>query len=94
MRAGDLIGQTAYRPDGTALGRIADLVVKPDGPHRRPRVVAAVVTPRHRGRMFGFDRSEVRGPALLRAIARFLHRGTTVVPWAELNTRPPSGSDG
>jgi hypothetical protein len=83
MRASDYIGRIAYDQAGNRLGRIADLIChQPDG--SAPTIDAALVTPRHRGRMFGYQREAMRGPWLLEKLIGVLHRGTREVPLDEI----------
>ncbi|MFI9006006.1 PRC-barrel domain-containing protein [Actinosynnema sp. NPDC053489] len=80
MRASDLIGRTAHDLDGRPLGRVADLITRRDD-QGRFRVVAVLVTPRHRGRLLGFERPGVQPPLVLAWLSHLLHRGTREVPW-------------
>jgi GNAT superfamily N-acetyltransferase len=84
MRASDLIGRTAYDRDGRPHGRIADLLARrePDGDFH---IYAVLVTPRWRGRLFGYERPGIQGPWLLARLAGLLHRGTREVPWEDLH---------
>jgi hypothetical protein len=83
MRASDLLGRIAYDRDGQPLGRIADLLTRPgaDGVHQLHSVLIA---PRHRGRLFGYEREGVQRPWVIDRIARLLHRGSHEVPWTDL----------
>ena len=71
MRASDLIGQIAHQPGGTALGRVADILVRvePDGTHT---VYAVLVGDRRRFRLFGYERPEITGPWPITQLARTL----------------------
>jgi hypothetical protein len=84
MRASDLIGRTAYDADGRPQGRIADLLARraPDG---TMYVHAAFVTPRWRGRLFGYERPGIEGPWLIEWLANRLHRGSREIPWEDLH---------
>jgi hypothetical protein len=86
MRAGELIDRTAYDAAGRPLGRIADLLTRraPDGSWY---IYAALVTPRRRGRLFGYERPGIQGPWLIERLAGLLHRGTREIPWDEVNLR-------
>ncbi len=90
MLASDYLGQTVHDADGTPLGRVADLITRPDA-EGRPRVVAVLVTPRWRGRLLGYERPGVQGPWVIEQLARWLHRGTREIPWEDV--RWPSLSE-
>jgi sporulation protein YlmC with PRC-barrel domain len=83
MRAGELINQVVYDRAGERLGRVADLLTYPDA-HGRLRVTHVLVTPRWRGRLFGYERPGINGPWLIEWLARALHRGTREVPWQDV----------
>jgi hypothetical protein len=79
MLASDLLGRTAHAPDGTPLGRIADLITGPD-----LRVTALLITPHRRGRLFGYERPGMQHPWLLEQFVRLLHRGTREIPLSQV----------
>jgi hypothetical protein len=87
MKASDYLGRTAHDADGRPLGRIADLITTtaPDGTHY---IHAALVTPRHRGRLLGYERPGFHGPWLIERIANWLHRGTREIPWTDVHLTP------
>jgi hypothetical protein len=91
MRASDYIGRTAYDPEGRPLGRVADLITTRDA-EGRFRVTAALITPRHRGRLLGFERPGIQAPWVLEKLSRLLHRGTREIPWSDLRLGPPHDS--
>ncbi|GAB1510941.1 PRC-barrel domain-containing protein [Actinophytocola sp. KF-1] len=84
MLASDLIGRTAHDADGRVLGRIADLLTRtaPDGTQY---VHAALVAPRHRGRLFGYERDGFQGPWLIERLTAVLHAGTREIPWPDIH---------
>ena len=86
MRVSELLGRTAYDAEGNPHGRIADLLTRtaPDGSQY---VYAVLITPRHRGRLFGYERPGIQGPWLIERLADLLHRGTREVPWDEVHIR-------
>lgn len=88
MRASDYIGRTAYDREGNALGRVADLITARDA-EGGFRVTAALITPRHRGRLLGFERPGIQAPWVLEKLSRLLHRGTREIPWSDLRLGPP-----
>jgi sporulation protein YlmC with PRC-barrel domain len=83
MRAGELINRTVYDRNGERLGRAADLLAYPDSLGRL-RITHVLVTPRWRGRLFGYERPGMQGPVVIEWLARALHRGTREVPWNEV----------
>ncbi|MFD4191602.1 MULTISPECIES: PRC-barrel domain-containing protein [Amycolatopsis] len=83
VRASDLLGRRVYDARGRPLGKVTDLITRPDELGRE-RTVAVLVTPRRRGRLLGYERTSQRGPMLLAWLAKVLHRGTREVPWAEV----------
>jgi hypothetical protein len=87
MRASDLLGRTAYDAAGRPHGRIADLLTTTDQ-DGVPHVYAALVAPRHRGRLFGYERPGFHGPWLIERIAALLHRGTREIPWDDVHLHP------
>jgi hypothetical protein len=89
MRASDLIGATAYDTHGRPHGRIADLLTTA-GPDGTPYVYAALITPRYRGRLLGYERPDMRGPWIIERLVGLLHRGTREIPWTEIHLQPES----
>ncbi len=91
MRAGELLGRTAYDERGHRLGRVVDLVVRgtPGGPLR----LTDLVVTRHwygrlSGRLIGSERHP-SGPWAIRAAARLLGRSTVQVPLHRVRLDPP-----
>jgi len=86
VRAGDLIGRTAYHRNGDRLGTIADLIA--DGhPHNGLTVTHVIVARKPWGRLLGYERNQATGPWLLQAFARaVMHRRVTTIAWDELDT--------
>jgi hypothetical protein len=84
IRAGALIGRTAYDRSGHPLGTIADLIV--DGDLRTGlRVTHVVVARKPWGRLLGYERSQTAGPWLLQTFARLvMHRRVRTIAWDEL----------
>ena len=93
MRAGDLINKVVYDKEGNTIGRVADLLAYPDS-HGRLRITHVLVTPRWRGRLFGYERPGISGPWLIEWLARALHHGTRQVPWAQVRWHPPERQPG
>ncbi|GIJ79366.1 hypothetical protein SAMN05443287_101934 [Micromonospora phaseoli] len=91
MRAGELLGRTAYDERGRRLGRVVELVVRgcPGGPLR----LTDLVVTRHwygrmSGRLIGGERHP-SGPWAIRAMARLLSRSTVQVPLHRVRLDPP-----
>ncbi|MEV6813224.1 PRC-barrel domain-containing protein [Micromonospora sp. NPDC051296] len=91
MRAGELLGRTAYDERGRRLGRVVDLVIRgrPGGPLR----LTDLVVTRHwygrlSGRLIGPERHP-SGPWAIRAVARLLGRSTVQVPLHRVRLDPP-----
>ncbi|MCM0678442.1 PRC-barrel domain containing protein, partial [Micromonospora phytophila] len=82
MRAGELLGRTAYDRRGRRLGRVVDVVVRGPVPGGPLRLTDVIVTAhwygRLAGRLIGPERHP-SGPWLIRAAARLLGRSTRQV---------------
>jgi hypothetical protein len=68
-------------------GTVIDVRLAQDGPPQqlgpaRIRVTGLVVSPRHSGRLLGYDRVPYEGPWLIRVLVRAYNHGTHYVPWA------------
>jgi sporulation protein YlmC with PRC-barrel domain len=83
MKASELLGRTARDTDGRPLGRVADLITT-TGSDGSQYIYAVLVTPRHRGRLFGYERPGMHGPWLIEHLTWWLHRGTREIPWSEV----------
>ena len=83
MRASELLGAEVRTADGLRLGVVTGLRCSSDGPSSgtvpAPRVRALVVTGRHVGGALGYQQEGQRGPWLVRAVIRALHRDVHVV---------------
>jgi hypothetical protein len=83
MRASELLGAEVHAVDGRRLGVVTGLRCSLDGPSSgptpAPRVRALVVTGRHAGTALGYQQEGQRGPWLVRALIRSLHRRTHFV---------------
>lgn len=92
MRAGEVLGRTAYDLRGRRLGTVVDLVVRGGPPDGRLRLTDLIVT-RHwygrlSGRLIGPERHP-SGPWMIRAVARLLGRSTVQVPLHQVRLDPP-----
>ncbi|MCX4473117.1 hypothetical protein C5N14_26145 [Micromonospora sp. MW-13] len=92
MRAGELLGRTAYDLHGRRLGRVVDVVVRDAGPGGRLRLTDLIVArhwySRMSGRLIGPERHP-SGPWLIRLVARQLSRGSQQVPADLVRLVPP-----
>ncbi|MGC5054804.1 PRC-barrel domain containing protein [Micromonospora sp. DT48] len=91
MRAGELLGRTAYDLQGRRLGRVVDLVLR--GPADGPLRLTDLVVARHwygrmSGRLIGPQRHP-SGPWAIRALARMLGRRTRQLPLDRVRLDPP-----
>lgn len=87
MRLSELIGSEVVDARGRHLGRVLDVDAVQDGPlvegfGALPRVTRLVVGRRGFLHRLGYDRAEMQGPWLLRAVFSRLARGQRdEVPW-------------
>jgi hypothetical protein len=83
MRAGELLGAEVRTPEGRRIGVVTGLRCTLDGPSGgptpAPRVRTLVVTVRGVGASLGYQQEGQRGPWLVRAAIRALHRHTHLV---------------
>lgn len=89
MRLSDLIGATVANGEGETLGVVTDVRLAQIGPVRGTlaelEVESLIVSTRHTGALFGYERGITRGPWLLRAITLWLHRNAFLLPWTEVS---------
>ncbi|MFF3856744.1 PRC-barrel domain containing protein [Micromonospora sp. NPDC002575] len=92
MRAGELLGRTAYDLHGRRLGRVVDVVVRGAVPDGRLRLTDVVVAGRWyarvSGRLIGAERHP-SGPWLIRLVARALSGSSRQVPADAVRLVPP-----
>jgi hypothetical protein len=85
MRASELLGATVVAANHRVLGHVTGLRCSLDGPSvgavPAPRLEALVLTPRLTGSSLGYQQETHRGPWLVGAVMRRLHRGSRVVEW-------------
>jgi sporulation protein YlmC with PRC-barrel domain len=80
-RLGDLLGAPVVLADGTQVGCVDDVRLA-GGPGLQDYVVdGLVVGARGEGALLGYERRQVRGPWLLRALVRGVNRDARYVPW-------------
>ncbi|MEU4371032.1 PRC-barrel domain containing protein [Micromonospora chersina] len=92
MRAGELLGRTAYDLRGRRLGRVVDVVVRGGWPPERLRITDVIVAghwwARVASRLIAPERHP-SGPWLLRAVTRVLSRSTRQFPADSVQLLPP-----
>jgi hypothetical protein len=91
MRASDLLGAELVDDRGVSLGRVRDIRLVRDGPIAGTfgaafRIQGLVAGPRSLGSRLGFERSTMRGPLPLKALFRWLHRGSHFVEWERVQS--------
>jgi sporulation protein YlmC with PRC-barrel domain len=87
MTLAELLGREVVDDRGTVLGRVLDVrVVRGPGDlQSRLFVHGLIVSPRPRGRLWGYETDGERGPWLLRALIRRLHRDTRYLRWSSVH---------
>jgi hypothetical protein len=86
MRLSELLGRDVTDSAGTHVGTVIDVRLIQDGPPQgigqaRLRLAGLVVSPRHGGRLLGYDRIPYEGPWLVRKLVRAYNQGTRYVRW-------------
>jgi sporulation protein YlmC with PRC-barrel domain len=88
MQLSKLLGLQVIDAGSHHVGTVVDvrLTIAGDPEHNppTPRVVGLVVSPRTKSSYLGYERSGATAPAMLAAIARWLHRGTFVAAWQDV----------
>jgi sporulation protein YlmC with PRC-barrel domain len=88
MILGDLIGLPVRDSAGRNLGKVNEvrLVASDNGPEvlADVRVFGVLVSPHGRGSSLGYERTNVRAPAVIAALGRWHHRGTFLVKWEDI----------
>jgi hypothetical protein len=83
-RTSALLGSRVLLPGGGDAGFVTEIRLA-GGPGLDGYVVEGlIVGPRVQGSMLGYDRRQVLGPWLVRAIVRLLNRDLAYVPWASV----------
>jgi hypothetical protein len=87
--AGELLGAVVVDRDGERVGRVDDVRVVQDGPvvegfGAALRLSDLVVGPGGIAVRLGYVRRGVRGPALVRVLARLLERRGRMVAWDQV----------
>jgi sporulation protein YlmC with PRC-barrel domain len=86
LRLSELLGLDVVDPAGERVGSVADVRLVRDGPPQglglaRLRVAGLVVSPRHGGRLLGYERTPLEGPWLVRTLVMAFNKGTHYLPW-------------
>ena len=103
MRLSELRGSTVHawtgragragEAYGDALGVVTDVrlaqIGPPSGALGQLVVESLLVSPRHAGSLFGYERGVTRGPWLIAAAVRRLHRGAFLVAWDDVAETDP-----
>jgi sporulation protein YlmC with PRC-barrel domain len=89
MRVSDLVGATVADGDGRTLGYVTDVRLAQVGPVRGTlaelEVESLIVSKRHAGSLFGYERDITHGPWLVRRLALWLHREAFLLPWGDVS---------
>ena len=99
MRASDLLDRRAVDENGVFVGHVIGLRAVQDG---RPvgqgqtallRIDALQLSRRHVGSWLGYQNPEQKGPWVLAAVVRWLHRHDVVVGWNDVLDWDPDAGD-
>jgi hypothetical protein len=83
-RISELLGSRVRLPDGSCPGFVNEVRLA-GGPGLQSYVVdGLVVGSRVQGSMLGYDRREVLGPRVLRAVVRLVNRDLSYAPWTSV----------
>jgi hypothetical protein len=84
----DLLGDEVRDSDGTRLGTVVDVRLAVGGALEEdpeaPTLFGIIVSPRTTSSYLGYERTGVRGPAVLTAVLRWRHRGTFLALWSDI----------
>jgi hypothetical protein len=83
-RLSELLGLPVEGPDGRRLGEVGDVRLTRTAGRSGPVQLVAeglVVGGGHPGSLLGYDRRGEQGPALVRAVVRWLHRDARYLAW-------------
>lgn len=89
MQLSELLGVAVHDSTDRRLGTVIDVRLAVSGDVNRgpepPMVFGLVVSPRTRSSFLGYERSQVRQPALVAALLRWRHRGTFLALWIDVS---------
>ena len=93
MILGDLLDAPVTGPDGSRLGFVVDVRFVLDGPLdgllAAPRLHGLLVSPRTGTSFLGYERTDVRSPAVLARWFAWRHRGSFLVHWEDVAAVTP-----
>ena len=85
MLLSDILNRPVRSPRGDEIGRVVDVRFRRGARNGRHEgdleLVALIVSPHSRLSYYGYERGSVKGPAVIAAIVRWLHRDSWIVPW-------------
>ncbi len=86
MILSDLIGAAVVDDAESAVGRVVDARFRLEGAANpsRARLVGLIVSPRSRSSYLGYERTAASRPVVLDRILRWLHRGSFLVSWEDI----------
>ena len=92
-RLSDLVNAVAFDAEGMPIGEVEDVRLVQDGPFvegfgHKLRLDGVVIGKRARGLRLGFERANVRGPWLLKALFTRLERHARYYTWDEIDWEP------
>jgi hypothetical protein len=89
MQLSDLLGASVLDTAGHRLGTVTDVRLAVPGALDShpgpPSMFGLVVSPRTGSSYLGYERSQVRSPAVLAALLRWRHRGTFLTLWSDVH---------
>ena len=88
MILSDLLGSDAVDSDGRRLGAVVDVRLEISGAPRQlladTVVTGLLVSPHSRFSTWGYERRGEDGPFLIARLQRWIHRGTFLVRWEDV----------
>jgi sporulation protein YlmC with PRC-barrel domain len=88
MILSDLLGSDAFDADGRRLGAVLDVRLEISGAPAQlladTIVTGVLVSPRSRFSTWGYERRGEDGPFLVARMQRWLHRGSFLVAWDDV----------
>jgi hypothetical protein len=95
MLLSEILNRPLRSPRGEELGRVVDVRFRRaarNGRHEGDlELIALIVSPHSRLSYYGYERGSVKGPAVIAAIVRWLHRDSYIVPWECVATVDDAG---
>jgi sporulation protein YlmC with PRC-barrel domain len=86
MILSDLLRSDVVDASGARVGRVVDVRFRLEGAGDPSvaRVVGLIVSPRTASSFLGYERAALGRPVILDRILRWVHRGSFLVPWADV----------